>query len=285
MRSLFEAVPSCSGRGEQAVSRARPGPVLIPAVFTLAATPTLPAGLRAPAETSRTSSETPISSMKSSSRSSSYSRETVLHEEEIRPVTRSRRSSASSESTATVEPGTEESVKEEPGTVESGTEEIVDHGAGGDSVDQGTGDKLRRESEVGRLRSVFEALIQNQRQTSSLPAWRSSSLQLQPRTEVDEDIGDREHARNGEIVSQASLGDEEMITHGDDIRENSEEGDAEYPASLPPPPQFRDSPPLTPAPPPRTSPAPARQTVQLLATSPPVKVQNRASHEGLNEGS
>ena len=275
MRSLFEAVPSCSGRGEQAASRARPGPVLIPAVFTLAATPTLPAGLRAPAETSRTSSETPISSMESSSRSSSYSRETVLHEEEIHPVTRSRRSSASSESTATVESGTEE----------PGTEEIVDHGAGGDSVDQGTGDKLRRESEVGRLRSVFEALIQNQRQTSSLPAWRSSSLQLQPRTEVDEDIGDREHARNGEIVSQASLGDEEMITHGDDIRENSEEGDAEYPASLPPPPQFRDSPPLTPAPPPRTSPAPARQTVQLLATSPPVKVQNRASHEGLNEGS
>ena len=275
MRSLFEAGPSCSGRGEQAASRARPGPVLIPAVFTLAATPPLPAGLRAPAETSRTSSETPISSMESSSRSSSYSRETVLHEEEIRPVTRSRRSSASSESTATVEAGTEESV----------TVEIVDHGAGGDSVDQGTGDKLRRESEVGRLRSVFEALIQNQRQTSSLPAWRSSSLQLQPRTEVDEDIGDREHARNGEIVSQASLGDEEMITHGDDIRENSEEGDAEYPASLPPPPQFRDSPPLTPAPPPRTSPAPARQTVQLLATSPPVKVQNRASHEGLNEGS
>ena len=209
--------------------------------------------------------------MESSSRSSSYSRETVLHEEEIHPVTRSRRSSASSESTATEEPGTEEPV----------TVEIVDHGAG-DSVDQGTGDKLRRESEVGRLRSVFEALIQNQRQTSSLPAWRSSSLQLQPRTEVDEDIGDREHARNGEIVSQASLGDEEMITHGDDI---SEEGDAEYPASLPPPPQFRDSPPLTPAPPPRTSPAPARQTVQLLATSPPVKVQNRASHEGLNEGS
>ena len=274
MRSLFEAGPSCSGRGEQAASRARPGPVLIPAVFTLAATPTLPAGLRAPAETSRTSSETPISSMESSSRSSSYSRETVLHEEEIRPITRSRRSSASSESTATVEAGTEE-----PGTVE-----IVDHGAG-DRVDQGTGDKLRRESEVGRLRSVFEALIQNQRQTSSPPAWRSSSLQLQPRTEVDEDIGDREHARNGEIVSQASLGDEEMITHGDDIRENSEEGDAEYPASLPPPPQFRDSPPLTPAPPPRTSPAPARQTVQLLATSPPVKVQNRASHEGLNEGS
>ena len=284
MRSLFEAGPSCSGRGEQAASRARPGPVLIPAVFTLAATPTLPAGLRAPAETSRTSSETPISSMKSSSRSSSYSRETVLHEEEIHPVTRSRRSSASSESTATEEPGTEE-----PGTVESGTEEsvtveIVDHGAG-DSVDQGTGDKLRRESEVGRLRSVFEALIQNQRQTSSPPAWRSSSLQLQPRTEVDEDIEDREHARNGEIVSQASLGDEEMITHGDDIRENSEEGDAEYPASLPPPPQFRDSPPLTPAPPPRSSPAPARQTVQLLATSPPVKVQNRASHEGLYEGS
>ena len=279
MRSLFEAVPSCSGRGEQAASRARPGPVLIPAVFTLAATPTLPAGLRAPAETSRTSSETPISSMESSSRSSSYSRETVLHEEEIRPITRSRRSSASSESTATVESGTVESVTEEPVT-----EEIVDHG-GGDSVDQGTGDKLRRESEVGRLRSVFEALIQNQRQTSSLPAWRSSSPQLRPRTEVDEDIGDREHARNGEIVSQASLGDEEMITHGDDIRENSEEGDAEYPASLPPPPQFRDSPPLTPAPPPRTSPAPARQTVQLLATSPPVKVQNRASHEGLNEGS
>ena len=279
MRSLFEAVPSCSGRGEQAVSRARPGPVLIPAVFTLAATPTLPAGLRAPAETSRTSSETPISSMKSSSRSSSHSRETVLHEEEMHPETRSRRSSASSESTATEEPVTLES-----GTEESVTVEIVDHGAG-DSVDQGTGDKLRRESEVGRLRSVFEALIQNQRQTSSPPAWRSTSLQLQPRTEVDEDIEDREHARNGEIVSQASLGDEEMITHGDDIRENSEEGDAEYPASLPPPPQFRDSPPLTPAPPPRTSPAPARQTVQLLATSPPVKVQNRASHEGLNEGS
>ena len=280
MRSLFEAGPSCSGRGEQAVSRARPGPVLIPAVFTLAATPTLPAGLRAPAETSRTSSETPISSMKSSSRSSSYSRETVLHEEEIRPITRSRRSSASSESTATEEPVTLES-----GTEESVTVEIVDHGAGGDSVDQSTGDKLRRESEVGRLRSVFEALIQNQRQTSSLPAWSSNSLQLQPRTEVEEDIEDREHARNGEIVSQASLGDEEMITHGDDIRENSEEGDAEYPASLPPPPQFRDSPPLTPAPPPRSSPAPARQTVQLLATSPPVKVQNRASHEGLNEGS
>merc|ERR1712155_112574 len=74
-----------------------------------------------------------------------------------------------------------------------------------------------------------------------------------------------------------------MITRGDDI---SEEGDTEYPVSLQPPPQFRDSPPLTrhedltPAPPPRHSLAPARQTVHLLASSPPVKVESRASDEG-----